>query len=187
MEIGIAAVPGAEESPGEALVLGKSWRGGDTGLAVLRELPALTSLTIDDAPLTDAALEILARLPKLRELDLHGTSFTAEALYTFRKEHPQVRFFAHGDAMLGVHAEFTGPCVLSGVYDGSGAKEAGLAAGDDVISVDGHAVRDFGDLTIAVFQHRPGEKIQVEYKRGGEKHTADVVLKERRVLEGAAP
>ena len=71
----------------------------------------------------------------------------------------------------------------AGVYYGSGAYEAGLAQGDEIVAVDGHKVADFSDLTIAVFTHKPGEKLKVEFKRGGELKSAEALLKDRRLVE----
>ena len=88
--------------------------------------------------------------------------------------------------MLGVNADLEGPCVLSSVYYASGAYEAGLAQGDEIVSVDGHKVADFSDLTIAVFTHRPGEKLKVEFKRDGKLKEIEVVLKDRKVVESGS-
>lgn len=85
--------------------------------------------------------------------------------------------------MLGVNADLEGPCVLSSVYYGSGAYEAGLAQGDQIVAVDGLKTADFGDLTIAVFAHKPGEKLKVEFQRDGKLRTVDVVLKDRKLVE----
>jgi S1-C subfamily serine protease len=74
--------------------------------------------------------------------------------------------------------------VLTGIYEGSGAAAAGLQVGDQVVAIDGHKIRDFSDLTIAVYSRTPGDKLKVEYLRGGEKKSADVELKPRDVLEG---
>jgi putative serine protease PepD len=72
---------------------------------------------------------------------------------------------------------------LTGIYNGSGAAEAGLQVGDQITTIDGHKINDFGDLTIAVYAHAPGEKLKVEYLRGGEAKTASVELKPRAELE----
>jgi hypothetical protein len=178
-------MPGFEETTSESLVLDASWRGGDAGLAALAHLPHVVSLQISSAPLTDAALPHIASMPRLETLELSGTAFTAAGLRKFRRQRPAAQIYARGDAMLGVNADPSGPCVLSSVYYGSGAYEAGLAQGDEIVAVDGFAVKDFSDLTIAVFTHRPGDKLAVEFKRGGEKQRLDVVLKDRNALENS--
>jgi len=173
----------AEEIPSESLTLDRSWRGGDAGIASLREVPRLVSLSIDHAPLTDAALNHLAALTNLAELDVRGAAFTSAGLYEFRARRPATRVYAIGRAMLGVNAQHHGKCELTGVYQGSGAFEAGLKAGDEIIAVEGRKTRDFGDLTIAVFTRKPGEKVRIDYRRGGQPYSTEVILKERKELE----
>jgi hypothetical protein len=172
----------AESSP-ESLALDKNWTGGDAGLAVLRDLPNIVSLQIADARLTDGALPHIAGLPRLSMLDLRGSAITAAGLRKFRLQRPGARIYARGDAMLGVNADLEGACVLSSVYHGSGAHDAGLAQGDEIVAVDGHKVADFSDLTIAVFTHKPGEKLKVEFKRDGQLKRAEVLLKDRKLVE----
>jgi S1-C subfamily serine protease len=85
--------------------------------------------------------------------------------------------------MLGVHCDTGGACVLTSVYYGSGAFEAGLADGDKIVAVDGLAISDFSDLTIAIYPHGAGDKIKVEFERATERKTTTVTLKSRNVLE----
>jgi len=173
----------SDEVSNESLILDKSWRGGDAGLASLREVPRLVSLSIDHAPLTDLALDHIAALSDLAELDVRGTSFTSAALYKFRERRPTTRVYAIGTAMLGVNAQHHGKCELTGVYPGSGAFEAGLKQADEIVAVDGRKIRDFGDLTIAVFTRRPGDKLKIDYRRDGQQRTTEVTLKPRKELE----
>lgn len=165
------------------LALDQAWRGGDEGLKALRDLPSIQSLSIEGAKLTDAALEELAALPNLQHVSIHGTKFSGEALRKFREQRPAARVIARSEAMLGIHADLEGSCVLTGVYPGSGAFEAGLQPGDEIVAIDGHKVRDFSDLTIAVYPNEPGAKLKVEYLRDAKRHAAEVVLKARNVLE----
>jgi hypothetical protein len=179
----ILVAPGLANEGGTVVTLDRHWRGGATGLAALRDLPNLASLSIIGAKLTNEALEQIATFPRLRDLDIECTPFSAEGLLKFRERRPQTRVFARGTAMLGVHAEMAGPCVLTGVYAGSGAAEAGLKEGDVIVTVAGQKVRDFSDLTIAIFSHLPGEKLRVEFEREATPQSADVVLKERKTPE----
>ena len=177
------AFPDTEGGLSRSLTLDSSWQGGDDGLAALRDLPSLASLSIVDAKITDAALAHIAALPNLQDLSIVNTKLSVDSLLKFRKQRPNTRIFARGSAMLGVHADTSGSCVLTGIYQGSGAAEAGLQAGDQITTIDGHKIGDFGDLTIAVYAHAPDEKLKVEFLRGGETKTADVQLKPRADLE----
>ncbi len=169
-----------DEGPAKSLTIDRSWRGGDKGLATLRELTNVVSLSLRDAPLTDTALSHIAALRGLQSLDIQSTPFATTALLAFRKQRPEVRVFARGSAMLGVSADFGGPCVLNSVFDGSAAGEAGLKVGDEITSLGDQKVRDFSDLTIAVFSRQPGEKAVVEFQRDGKPQTVQVVFKERK-------
>ena len=122
----------------------------------------------------------IAALPKLQSLDIQSTQFTTAGLLKFREKRPDVRLFARGSAMLGVSANPTGPCVLNSIFDGSGADEAGLKAGDEITSVGDQKIRDFSDLTIAVFSHQPGNKLAITFNRDQQPQTAEVILKERK-------
>jgi len=183
--VAVEASPSDEQVAGESLILDKSWRGGDAGMASLREVPRLVSLSIDHAPLTDAALDHLAALADLAELDIRGTAFTSAGLYKFRERRPTTRVYAIGTAMLGVNAQHRGKCELTGVYQGSGAFEADLKPADEIVAVEGRKIRDFGDLTIAVYSRRPGDKVKVEFRRNGQPQSAEVTLKERKELAPA--
>jgi len=170
----------ADEGSAKSLTIDRAWRGGDKGLAALRELTNVMSLSVHDAPLTEPALTHVAALRGLQSLDIQSTPFTSAALVAFRKQRPDVRVFARGTAMLGVSAELTGPCVLNSVFDGSAAGEAGLKVGDEITSVGDHKVHDFSDLTIAVFSRQPGDKAVVAFTRDGKPQTAQVVFRERK-------
>jgi hypothetical protein len=168
----------------EVLVLDENWRGGDAGLAELADVPSIVNVSIQEAEVTDAALAHLAKLPRLADLSVRGSQITADGLRQFRLKSPQTRIYASGDAMLGINASRDGPCVLSSIYYGSGAYEAGLQQGDEILSVGGHKTRDFSDLTIAVFRERPGDKLPIEFKRDGQIKTVEIVLKDRSLVEG---
>jgi PDZ domain-containing protein len=167
----------------ESLTIDQRWRGGDAGLSVLSDVTGLTSLSLHHAPLSDVSLKYIAALPKLQSLDIEDASFTFKALAKLREHRPELHVFARGLAMLGVNADMSGPCVLTGIYAGSGAAEAGLKEGDEIVAIAGRKVRDFSDLTIAVFSHIPGEKLAIEFHREGQPRTVEVLLKERKLLE----
>lgn len=167
----------------EALTLDARWRGGDQALRAIRDLPDIASVEIRGAKLTDEALSLLAGLPKLQRVHLQGTKFSHQALHDFRKAKPAVTVFCQGEAMLGIHADTTGSCVITSVYFGSGAYEAGLKDGDKILAVNGLPTEDFSALTIAVYPHGPGDKLAVEFERDGKRQKVEVALKARNVLE----
>ena len=54
------------------------------------------------------------------------------------------------------------------------AKEAGLQAGDEIISINGYNVHFYNEISIYTFLHAKEDNYQVVYKRDGEKHTATI-------------
>lgn len=66
---------------------------------------------------------------------------------------------------------------VSEVIEGSGAAEAGLRAGDDVIAVDGRDTPTSDDLRDVV-DGREGDTVPVTFVRNGETRTVDVTLQE---------
>jgi S1-C subfamily serine protease len=67
-----------------------------------------------------------------------------------------------------------GGVILESVQPGSTAEQAGLRAGDRVVSVDGVAVRRSTDLAAILFAAKPGGKLEVVYERDGKQATAEV-------------
>jgi serine protease Do len=61
---------------------------------------------------------------------------------------------------------------------GSGAERAGMQAGDVIITADGHPVDRVSTLQRVVRDHEPGEKVQLEVMRYGQKKTFAVTLTE---------
>ncbi len=73
---------------------------------------------------------------------------------------------------------------VSDVTPSSGAHEAGIKAGDVIISVNNVPVESSPELQEQVSRYRPGDKIRVEFYRGTQKRSLDVVL---RTIDGTIP
>jgi regulator of sigma E protease len=65
------------------------------------------------------------------------------------------------------------PAVLGQVEAGGPAARAGLASGDEIVSVDGAPVANFHDIIARISTH-PGERVAVEYRRAGVPHSTEV-------------
>jgi len=63
---------------------------------------------------------------------------------------------------------------ISSVMENMPAKEAGLQAGDEIISINGYNVHFYNEISIYTFLHAKEDNYQVVYKRDGEKHTATI-------------
>lgn len=178
--MGIIDADVEEVESAAALVLGEQWRGGDDGLKVLKDVPEIYSISINSAKISDASLKYMAELPNLSNLMIRDTAVTREGLRKLREQKPDLQVQARGEAMLGVNADIgTSPLVLTSIFPDSGAYQAGIREGDTVLSVDGQGVKDFADLTIAIYGHKAEDKVRVEYERDGAKKSAVVTLKKR--------
>lgn len=173
-------MPVAGEMPQGLLWLNEEWRGGDEGLTHAKDLHDVTTLQVENADLTDAALPHIAKIPSLRYLQVRGGKFSREALRTFHRERPGVAVMAMGEGMMGVNGNHTAEkCTLDMVSPNTAAHQAGLQAGDEVIAINDDEIRDFSELTISVSTHKPGDRLRVVYLRDGEKRETVVTLKPR--------
>lgn len=66
-----------------------------------------------------------------------------------------------------------------GVTDNSGAEDAGIKTGDIITQVDNTRIMSFSDLSVAVGSKRPGDKVNITYKRNGKLYTTAVTLKDQ--------
>ena len=66
---------------------------------------------------------------------------------------------------------------VAGVVSGSAAAQAGLAQGDVITSVAGHAVSSANGISATLATHHPGDKITIGWTdQAGQSHTATVTL-----------
>lgn len=81
--------------------------------------------------------------------------------------------------LLGVLATpGTAEARIGTIVPGSGAEKAGLKAGDLVLKFGGKEIRKYDDLPPLVRQRKPGEKVEVEFRRGTETLKVQVTLTE---------
>jgi putative serine protease PepD len=59
---------------------------------------------------------------------------------------------------------------------GSPAEDAGLRAGDVIITVNGRSIDDSTELVVEIRNHAPGDTIEVGYTRNGQDRTTSLVL-----------
>jgi putative serine protease PepD len=68
---------------------------------------------------------------------------------------------------------------IAEVIPGGPARAAGLRAGDVIVEIDGRAVDEPEDVSDAVSDRRPGDEVQVDVIRDGERQTITVELDKR--------
>ena len=69
--------------------------------------------------------------------------------------------------------------LIGEVIEGMGAEEAGLKTGDIIKKVDDVIINSFSDLTGYLSTKRPGEKVKLNFTRGGVNQNLIVNLKKK--------
>ena len=64
--------------------------------------------------------------------------------------------------------------IISNVMEGYGAEQAGIEAGDEIVSINHYRVHFYREISLYTFFHQ-GEELEVTYRRDGEKHTTHIV------------
>ncbi|WP_035615920.1 PDZ domain-containing protein [Haloferula sp. BvORR071] len=86
---------------------------------------------------------------------------------------------------VGLEPKYKGSGVKIGeIQKGSAALDAGLSEGDVILALGGRSVNSSFELRNALTGHRPGERVEVRYQRGGKDAVANVLLKEKKEYEG---
>ena len=84
-------------------------------------------------------------------------------------------------AFLGVLAEEAegGGALVEDVIDGTAAERAGLREGDVIVGLDGEPIDDSWDLIQGLVALRPGDRVDLELERDGQREELSVELGER--------
>ncbi len=179
------ATSGDEEylQPG-SLRIGRMWRGSDRDLVYLSRLQQIHTVILRDAPLTDAALAQLAKLPSLTQLRIVNTRVSSAALLKLRQQRPQLAILVNSPAVLGVAgSDVAQGLLVQQVTPETGARRAGLDEQDIITKVGGLKVSGINDVTLALYDKQPGTKVAIEYLRGGKRQSVEVELSSREVVD----
>ena len=76
------------------------------------------------------------------------------------------------------------PAVLGQVVEGEPAAEAGLAAGDEILAIDGEPVADWSDFVQRV-RSRPGDTLSLSVDRDGERRSLSLTPRPRTLDDGS--
>jgi len=91
----------------------------------------------------------------------------------------QFSLFSEDDnrAMLGVNTSSDDKgASIEGVTDESAAEKAGLKKGDIITRIGDKKIEDAEDVTEAIHDRKPGEKVDITYLRDGKEHKATAEL-----------
>ena len=73
------------------------------------------------------------------------------------------------------YADSTDGMLIDGVRDGSPAAKAGVKAGDKIVKLAGHDIRNVMDYTFVLGEMKAGEEYEIVVLRGGERMTFKIV------------
>ena len=66
---------------------------------------------------------------------------------------------------------------IAGTVPGGAASQAGLAAGDEIVSLGGQSIGSPSDIRTALVTHHPGDKVKVTWlDANGQQHSVTVTL-----------
>ncbi len=171
---------GQQMVPAGTMLLDSNWRGGDVGLRYASDLQHVYRVVLRDAPITDSALANLKTIKSLNQLEVTGTQITGEALRKLHRDRPQLNILALGPAVIGITGQnHPQGLIVQQVMSETGARRAGIDTDDIITHVNGAKIQGFDELTLSLFDTKPGEKVKIDYIRGGKKQQAVVVLTAR--------
>jgi hypothetical protein len=150
--------------------LDEKWRGGDSGMAHLRNLIGAYQVVIIGAEITAKGAAELQHVNQLRDVILYRTQVTPEDLPELQKLLPHVLLDYRRGGLLGVGADsldVTGPAVVATVQPGSAAEAAGIQVRDTIVKFQGQPVNNFRALTTMIGKHSAGDEVTVDVLRAG--------------------
>ncbi|MEU1460751.1 trypsin-like peptidase domain-containing protein [Streptomyces sp. NPDC005727] len=83
------------------------------------------------------------------------------------------------DSTAGAKITDQGASGSAAVESGGPADKAGLKPGDVITKLDDHVIDSGPTLIGEIWTHKPGDKVTITYKRGGQEHTVDLSLGSR--------
>jgi len=160
--------------------LGDKWKGKPEDLKCLADLRRQQYFRLDGKAINDTVVKYFVDKESLGILHLWNVQVSADMVDELKAHHPGATVFVRGEAMMGVAAESRpGGVAVTRVEPESGAATAGIIAGDIINSMDGQPLPDFDRLTARIAQHRPGDSVELEFDRGGERKKVTVLLGRR--------
>jgi hypothetical protein len=157
--------------------LGEKWRGTPADLRDIAQLRRQLYFRFEGQAVDNEIAKLFEGKERLAFVQFLKTKVTPEAVDALKARHRDAMIHVRGQALLGVEAaNHPSGALVNRVPPGTAADNAGIAAGDVIVSMDGHTLPDFDRLTARIAQHQPGETVEVEIMRGEERKTLSVTL-----------
>ena len=158
----------ADGRVGLHVTLNDDWTGTPDDLRLVARLPDVLQLSIHGVRLDDDSVRQLARLRRVDQLALFNTDVSDDAVARLAADLPGTKVDVRKGGKLGVGGQpLVVPCVITQVQPGSAADKAGIRVGDVIRSFDGQRVETFEDLTNKIGARGPGDSVEVGVERGG--------------------
>jgi serine protease Do len=91
-------------------------------------------------------------------------------------------------AMLGVNTDDNEKgAEIESIIEASAAEKAGLKKGDIITKVGDKKIEDADDLTVAIREHKPGEKVAITYLRDGKEQKVNAELSKWKGMKAIEP
>jgi len=123
----------------------------------------------------------LARVPRAS-----GSPYRS-GTWSFDNDHVMELHGVSNKGFLGVITEEDNGAKIKEVTKGSAAEKAGLRGGDIIIKVDDEKIEDPEDLSDAIGDHKPGEKVSITYLRDKKQQKVTIQLGTRSSDMAMAP
>ena len=155
-------------APGAAILelsFGKQWKGGNSGLRHLANVPHATKLSFYSAPIDDGAIPYLISLGHVQRIELYGTRISQKAVNNLAMHLPDTTVDYRSGALLGIHGNLGKSALVEKVKVRSAADKAGIRKGDIITHVDKHKIDSFTQLTERIGKYQPGSSADLTIVR----------------------
>ncbi|MBZ4189646.1 PDZ domain-containing protein [Niabella beijingensis] len=146
------------------------------------------NITVNGKPVdTDKDADITVKRKKIKDLDVYNEDgqFGRGRSFNILGDNGLQKFQAPNKAMLGVVTQKTeeGVTVVN-VSEESPADKAGLKEGDVITTVDDKKIGAPDELSAAIKDKDPGDKVSIAYKRDNKSYTTQATLTKWKAPEG---
>lgn len=150
----------------------------DASIHHMSQFDSLNEVEILYCPVSPGCFESLTKFKRLSSLRLIGTDVDPSNAGLLEQRLSATIDIRRG-AFMGIRYSPTSPeCRLTSLVPGSGAEQAGLRVGDQIIEFNRTPVIEHEDLTKLLREKASGDKAKVKVKRNGEVLTFDVLMGE---------